>query len=81
MNYTTDQVIAILESTGLEKSEAEFVLENTHFCNVDRCYNVALWEGWFDNKDFSGNKTGLMRRVVVCDDHKFMLKGYKEDEV
>ena len=42
-------------------------------CQVHGCKNDAEFEGWYENKDFSGTKTGYSRLVKVCSDHKCML--------
>jgi len=44
-------------------------------CQVDGCKEEAMYEGWYENKDFSGNKVGLSRLLKVCGTHRKVLIG------
>ncbi len=44
-------------------------------CEFRDCMNEAEYEGWFSVLDFSGQKTGLIRKMYVCKDCKKFLIG------
>ena len=40
-------------------------------CEITGCPHVAVYEGWHANRDpVIGDKTGLIRLLKVCEDHK-----------
>lgn len=50
-------------------------------CEVDGCKNDADFEGWYRVFDFAGQKTGLIQRRQVCEQHRhFLIGGQKETE-
>ncbi len=44
-------------------------------CQVQGCTNEAKYEGYSENRDFSGNTTGSMILIKVCSNHKAALIG------
>jgi len=44
-------------------------------CEVCGCSAPWEWEGWMQNRDFSGNPTGTVKLVHVCDEHRMVLIG------
>lgn len=70
--FTESQVTAILKVAGLDEEEISNLFEYVCFCDISGCQELAEYEGWIGN--------GLIRKVNVCERHKHLLRGYKEDE-
>lgn len=68
--YMCFQVCPYRDTT---KSEAALEL-----CEFLDCNNLAMYEGWYDRKDFSGNFTGLSVKTKVCEFHKKELRQQQE---
>lgn len=50
-------------------------------CDVAGCDNPAEYEGWWRAKDFTGNATGLIRLVQVCEEHRTLLIGAEDERI
>ena len=58
---------------GFEESE-EFP------CGFEGCNEPAIYEGWFRSRDpFLNTPTGLVKRMVVCENHKIYLIGQEKE--
>lgn len=88
--YNKEQVAKVLKKyiehtfgEGNEFEASKFIEDNENdisefvelfpICSIKGCENIAEWEGWIGE--------GLIRRVNVCNDHKYLLRGYKEDGI
>ena len=70
--YTESQVAAILKVAGLDEDEISDLFEYVCFCDISGCKEIAEYEGWIGN--------GLIRKISVCEGHKHLLRGYKDEE-
>jgi len=45
-------------------------------CSLTRCTDLTGWKGWAYKTDpFTGEKSGMLRQVVVCTYHRYILRG------
>ena len=42
-------------------------------CEAQGCQQLAIYEGWYRQKDFTGHATGLIRLANVCREHTAWL--------
>ena len=70
--FTESQVAAILKVAGLDEEEISDLFEYVCFCDISDCKEIAEYEGWIGN--------GLIRKVNVCEGHKHLLRGYKDEK-
>lgn len=70
--YTEAQVVAILRISGLDEDEISDVFKYVCFCDIEGCKEVAEYNGWIGN--------GLIRKINVCEGHKHLLRGYKDEK-
>lgn len=60
---------------------AQEAIPPCHFQKQAGCPNQAAYEGWSRKKDpFTGETTGQMLRIQVCEDHKLSLIGFQEKD-
>ncbi len=48
-------------------------------CEVKDCVSVATLEGWYRNLDGMGFRTGINRKLQVCEGHRSVLIGAKKE--
>ena len=70
-SMTGERVFAILKVAGLDEEEISDLFEYG-FCDISGCKEIAEYEGWIGN--------GLIRKINVCEGHKHLLIGYKDEK-
>lgn len=65
------QIVALEGPTIQALKELQDLFAQYNKCDSPGCRNIAEWEGW------SGH--GLIRLTNVCDEHKSLLRGYKDE--
>jgi len=65
-----------LYEAWLESTEEESIFR----CEFYGCHGQAVYMGWFRELDFAGQPSGLMKKIMVCEEHKKHLIGYEPAE-
>jgi len=47
-------------------------IKRPYNCEAPDCFKIAVWEGWHGH--------GLIRRMQVCGDHRYLLIGGKKNK-
>lgn len=61
-----------LNDFSIEELEAELNRRLLR-CEVQDCNSEAIWEGWYKVRHAFNIPTGMIRKAVVCDNHKDYL--------
>ena len=52
-------------------------ISNKPKCNIGDCGKDAVYEGWYDAYDGMGIHSGFIKKILVCEEHKSLLRGGK----